>query len=140
MQGCIAGLLEGDEAAGEHQEGEVVLFLFRPADEDPAVAVEPRVTGFDDPAAGAPSGDAQLVLDLLSPRADVGDEPVATDELPGALVVIGLVEAEALRLLGGGLRPRYGDGVEGTLKELVVVAVGTFVGEADGDPGALGED
>ena len=33
LQGCIAGLLEGDEAAGEHQEVEVVLFLLRPADE-----------------------------------------------------------------------------------------------------------
>ena len=70
----------------------------------------------------------------------MGDEPVAADELPGPLVIVGLVEAEALRLLGGRLRPRYRDGVEGTLKELVVVAVGALVGEADGDPGALGED
>ena len=41
LQDCIAGLLEGDEAAGEHQQGEVVLFLLRPADEDSAVAVQP---------------------------------------------------------------------------------------------------
>ena len=98
------------------------------------------MAGFDDPASGAPSGDAQLVLDLLSPRADVGDEPVRADELPGPFVVVGLVEAEALRRQLGGLRPLYREGIEGTLKELVVVAVGTGVGEADGDPGALGED
>jgi hypothetical protein len=70
----------------------------------------------------------------------VGDEPAVADELPGRPVVVGFVQAEALRRQLGGLRPRYRDGVEGTFKELVVVAVGTFVGEADGDPGALGED
>ena len=98
------------------------------------------MAGFDDPAAGAPSGDAQLVFDLLSAGADVGDEPVVADKLPGPLVIVALVEAEALRLLGARLRPRYRDGVEGALKEQVVVAVGPGMGEADGDPGALGED
>jgi len=95
---------------------------------------------FDDPAAGAPAGDAKLVFDLLSAGADVGDEPVVADELPGSLVVVALVEAEALRLLGSRLRPRYRDGVEGTLEEQVVVAVGPGMGEADGYPGALGEN
>ena len=98
------------------------------------------MAGLGDPPSGAPSGDAQLVLDLLSPRADVRDEPAVADEPPRPSVIVALVEAEALRLLGARLRPRYRDGVEGTLEEQVVVAVGPFVGEADGRPGALGED
>jgi hypothetical protein len=52
----------------------------------------------------------------------------------------GLVQAEALRPRGGRLRPLYGDGIERGFEELVVVAVGSVVGQADGDPGAFGED
>jgi len=44
----------------------VVLVLLGPADEDPAVAVQPRVAGLDDPAAGAPVGVALLEVDLLA--------------------------------------------------------------------------
>jgi len=37
-----------------------------PADEDASVAIQPGVGRFDDPAAGAPTGDAGLELDLLA--------------------------------------------------------------------------
>jgi len=37
------GLLEGDQAAGELEEREVVFIFLRPADEDRPVAVQPRV-------------------------------------------------------------------------------------------------
>ena len=75
------GFLEGDEAAGELEQGEMVLVFFRPADQDRAVAVEPRVTGFDDPAACSPAGAARLEVDLLAARADVRGEPVLADQL-----------------------------------------------------------
>src|SRR3990172_10415659 len=51
-----ASLLEGDQPAGELEQGEVVLVLLRPADEQRPVAVEPGVAGLDDPAAGTPPG------------------------------------------------------------------------------------
>lgn len=35
------GFLEGDQAGGELEQGEVVLVFLRPADQDRAVAVEP---------------------------------------------------------------------------------------------------
>ena len=56
--GCGAGFLEGDQAAGELEQGEVVLVLLGPADEDGAVAVQPGVCGLDDPASvlGRPAG------------------------------------------------------------------------------------
>jgi len=47
------GFLEGDQAAGELEQGEVVLLFLRPADQQCPVPVEPGVAGFNDPAAGA---------------------------------------------------------------------------------------
>jgi len=61
-----AGFLEGDEAGGELEEGEVVLVFLAPADEDAAVSVQPGVGRLDDPSPGAPAGCAGLELDLLA--------------------------------------------------------------------------
>ena len=72
MEGDGTGFLEGDETAGEHQEGEVVLGLFGPADEQRPVTVQPRVAGLDHPASGAPAGRLRLDLDLLAAGPDVG--------------------------------------------------------------------
>jgi len=65
-EGGEASFLERDQAAGELQEGEVVLVLLRPADQERPVAVQPGVAGLDDPATGAPAGGAQLGLDLAN--------------------------------------------------------------------------
>ena len=46
----------GDQAAGELEQGAVVLGLLRPADEQAAEAVEPGVGALDDPAACAEAG------------------------------------------------------------------------------------
>ena len=61
------GFLERDEAAGELEQGEVVLVLLGPADEDAAVAVQPGVGGLHDPPPGAPVGFADACGDS-SPR------------------------------------------------------------------------
>jgi hypothetical protein len=74
LWGCGIGLLEGDQAAGELEEGEVVLGLLGPADEDGAVAVQPGVTGFGDPPPGLPVGvetggpDLSLGISLAAAR------------------------------------------------------------------------
>jgi len=49
--GCV-GFLEGDQSAGELEQGEVVLGFLRPADQERAVAVEAWRLGY---AAGRPS-------------------------------------------------------------------------------------
>ena len=64
-------LLEGDQAAGQLQQSEVVLGFLRPAHEQAAIAIQPGVGGLDDPAPGTPAGSAQLELDLLAAAADV---------------------------------------------------------------------
>ena len=134
------GLLVGDQAGGELQQGEVVLVLLGPADQDPAVSVYPRVGGLDYPPAGAPAGSAGLFLDLLAACPDVRREVVAGDQLAGLLVVIGLVQTDVLRRLGRGLWPLDRDRVERRLQQLVVVAVGALVVEPDRDPRALRKD
>lgn len=108
----LVGFLEGDEAAGELEQGEVVAVFLRPADEDAAVAVEPGVRRFDDPAACAPAGDVELVRDLLAAGADVRRELIVGDEIVGLGVVVGLVEAEALRVRRGRPGPLDRDRVE----------------------------
>ena len=75
------GFFEGDQAAGEVEEGEVVLVLLAPADQDAAVAVEPGVGRLDDPAACFPARRLRLELDLVAAAADVRGEPVGADEL-----------------------------------------------------------
>ena len=72
---------EGDQAAGELEEGEVVLFFLRPADQDRAVAVEPGVGRFDDPAACFPAGRVGLEFDLVAAAADLRRESVGADDL-----------------------------------------------------------
>src|SRR5215218_7897177 len=89
-------LLEGDQAAGELEQGEVVLVLLRPADEQRAVAVEPRVAGLDDPAPGPPAGVANLRGELLTAGADVGLEALADGEFADVVVVVAAVETEPL--------------------------------------------
>jgi len=59
----------------------VVLLLLGPADENPAVAVEPGVTCLDDPAARSPVGVALLEVDLLAASADVWCEFAILEQL-----------------------------------------------------------
>jgi len=55
------GFLERDQAAGELEQGEVVLGFLRPTDQESAVAVEPGVAGLDDPTPCPPARSAQLL-------------------------------------------------------------------------------
>ena len=75
------GFLEGDQAAGELEQGEVVVVFLRPADQEGSVAVEPGVAGFDDPAARSPARDASFSPDLVAARADVRGVVPTADNL-----------------------------------------------------------
>ena len=97
---CAAGFLEGDESGCELEECEVVLVSFAPADEDAAVAVQPGVGRFDDPAAGAPAGCAGLEFDLFAARADVRRVAVLDRERVHRRRVVAAVERQPLRLFG----------------------------------------
>ena len=134
------GFLECDEAAGELEEGEVVLVVLRPADQDPAVAVEPGVACLDDPASRAPAGGADLVGDLLAARTDMRAELVLAREFADVGVVVGPVEAEALGSFRRRRWPLDRDRVERAFQEEVVVAVGALVVESDRDALPLAED
>ena len=94
------GFLERDQAAGELEQGEVVLGFLRPADQEGAVAVEPGVAGLDDPASGAPSWDRSFELELVAAATDVGGVAAIGRELVNPRVGVAAVEAEALRVGG----------------------------------------
>lgn len=111
----MACFLEGDQAAGELEQGEVVVVLLRPADEKRPVAVEPGVAGFDDPAACPPAGRAELESDLLAASSDVRGEAARDREFVHPGVVVAAVEAQPLRPLGARLWPLDRDRGEGRL-------------------------
>ena len=118
----------------------MVFVFLRPADEDPAIPIEPAVAGLDDPASSAPAGSADLLGDLFAAGSDVRGELVVADEVADFGVVVGPVKAETLRRLGCRLGALDRDRVERALQEEVVVAVGALVLEPDRDSFRLSED
>ena len=107
------GFLERDQAAGELEEREVVLGFLRPAGQEGTVAVEPGVAGLDDPAAGAPAGDAELEPDLFAAAADVRRVLPCAHKLTDDRIVEAAVEAQMLRSPFARLGPLDRDRVEG---------------------------
>ena len=94
----------------------------------------------DDPAACFPLGVLRLLLDLLTACADVRRQLVIADQLADFLIVVSLVETDALRLLRGWFGTLDRDRVECSLQQLVIVAVRAVVIEPDRDPCTLRED
>ena len=99
------GFLERDQAAGELEEREVVLGFLRPADQQGAVAVEPVVTGFDDPTTGAPSRCGSFELELVGAATDVGGVAATGREVVDPGIGVATVETQGLRIVGGRLGP-----------------------------------
>ena len=108
-------LLECDEAAGELKEGEVILVLLGPADENPAVAVQPGVTGLDDPAPRPPAGCSRFELDLFTACTDVWRVAVLDRQVTYRRRVIAAIEAQPLRTPGSRLGTLDRDAFEGRL-------------------------
>lgn len=93
-----------------------------------------------DPAARPPLGIALFEVDLLAAGTDVRCEFAVLEQVADGREVVGLVEAEALGTLLGGLGTLDRDRVERSLQKLVVVAVCTVVVEPDRDSGSLDEE
>ena len=121
------------------EHGEVGVGAFLPADEDAAEAVEPGVGALDDPAAGAEAGLAGECFLLLAAGADVGGERELLAELAYLAVVVGSVETEPLRPLGGRLGPLDRDRLDRLPGELVVVQVRARRRDPERDALTLGE-
>lgn len=98
------------------------------------------MTGFNDPAAGAPTGDAQALLDLLAAASDVRDETRAAEQLATYAIVVAGIEAETLGYRERRLWSRDRDRGKSRCEQCVVVAVGSGVGQSDGDTGGVGKD
>jgi hypothetical protein len=75
------------------------------------------VTGLDDPATRSPVGVALLEVDLLAAGADVRCEFATFEELANLLVVVGLVETQALGFFLAGLGALDRDRVERPLQQ-----------------------
>jgi hypothetical protein len=98
------------------------------------------VGAFDDPAAGTEAGFLLERFGFFAAAADVGGEAELGQQCAYLVVVVGLVETEALRPFGGGLGPGDRDRGERDAGELVVVQVGAVVLDPKRDPLALAEE
>jgi hypothetical protein len=95
------------------------------------------VRGLDDPAPGAPAGSAHLLGDLFAAGADVRRELVVAEQLANLGVVVGLVQADALRRLGRRIRTLDRDRLKRALQQLVIVAGRALVSEPERDARTL---
>lgn len=118
----------------------MVLLLLGPADQDRPVAVEPRVTGLDDPAACSPVGAADLQVELFSSATDVWCEAAPFEQVANHGKVVGPVQAETLGAFLGCLGALDRDRLEGRLEELYVVAIGAQVRNPDRDSRSVREE
>jgi hypothetical protein len=121
------------------EHGQVRVGPLLPADEDAAEAVEPGVGALDHPASGTMAGLALERLCLLRAGANVGGEAELAGELVHLGEVVALVQAQALRLLGPGLRPLDRDRLDRRAAELEVVQVGAARLQTERDALTLGE-
>ena len=78
--------------------------FFVPAHQDAPKAVHPTMCAFHDPAPGLLARCVSDRLGFLATRPDMRCEPKLHQDVAHCLIVIGFVEAHALRLLGRGLR------------------------------------
>ena len=83
------------------EQGEVVVGLLLPADEQAAEAVHPGVRALDHPAPGPIARDLPFGGLLFAARADVGGVAPFRDRLPRRVLVVALVQAQVLRPAGG---------------------------------------
>src|SRR5581483_7795264 len=116
------------------KQGDVILRLFVPADQDAAKPIHPAVRPFYHPP---PRLLPRLPLDLLGlfpPRLDLLGELKLVRALTHLVEVVGLVQAYPLRLLLGRPGPLYRDACERLPEQLPVVAVGAVHGQAKRDP------
>lgn len=94
----------------------------------------------DDPAARSIAGLAFERFGLFATADDVGGEAELGGELAYFVVVVAAVEAEALRLLRGRLRPLDRDRLDRLACQLEVVAIRTRRADPDRDALALAEE
>src|ERR671928_1665865 len=91
----------GDEPEREVEHGEVGIGPLLPTDQDATEPVQPGVGALHHPAPGLGAG-VPLGLPLLAPGPQVRGEAELRREGARLLVVVALVEAQALRGLGAG--------------------------------------
>src|SRR5919206_1210720 len=127
-----------DEGEGEVQQPEIVGRLLRPADQDRAEPVEPRMCALHHPAP-RPGAGVALGSDLLTARAQMQGEAELGGQGARLVVVEALVQAEVLRPTARRLGPLDRDGLERLPHQLVVVAVGPVDGRPEGHAAAVGQ-
>ena len=118
----------------------MIVGVFRPADQDRAVAVEPGVGALDDPAAGTEAGLTLERLRLFATAADVSGECELIAELAYLVVVVAAIEAQPLRPLARWLWALDRDRLDRVAGELEVVQVRARRRDPERDALTLGEE
>src|ERR1041385_4889011 len=113
------------------EQSQIIRRLLLPPDQDRTETVHPTMRSFHHPPTGF---EASLSLDrlcLFPSGTDVRRVAKLLRQLPHLVEVVSLVQAQALRLLGGRLRARHGDTLQRGPRHLEVVTVGSFHRQTD---------
>src|SRR3954449_3430731 len=90
----------------------VALGLLLPANEQSSEAVDPGMHALDYPAARLIVGMVGRCLTFFAAAPDMGGQVVVVGDLPGAVIVVALVQAQVQRLVSERLRTLDRHGVE----------------------------
>src|SRR5262245_39419939 len=120
------------------QQGNIVLGLLAPADQDAAETVHPTVRPLYHPTPRLGTRLPLHLLRLVLFRRDMGCEAELVRDVLHLVIGVAQVQAQPLRLVGRWLGPFHGDALDRVTHHLHVRPVGAVHGQSDGD--ALGLD
>src|SRR5437588_6902034 len=106
------------------EHGDIVLRLLVPTNEDTAEAIHPTVRPLDYPAAGLVARAALDRLRLVRALGNVRRKAEFRHDLLRFCVVVPVIQAQALRRLGGWLGALYRNTLEGLADQLHIGAFG----------------
>ncbi len=121
------------------KQGQIVLRLFVPSNEQAAKAIHPGMTAFHHPA---PRLEARFSLDgfgFFSAWANMGRKAELAQDVAHFVVVIPFVQTHPWRLLFAWLRTLNYDAFDRWSHQFHIVAIGSLNRQTDGDAMPLGE-
>src|SRR5260370_19986101 len=121
------------------EQGQVILRLFVPPNEQAAKAVHPGMAAFHDPTA---CFEARLPLDglgLFSAWANVGGQAECTQDVAHLIIVVALVQTHPLWMLFAWLRTLDHDAFDARAHQFHIVTISSFNRQDNADAKPLRE-
>ena len=121
------------------QEGDVILGLLFPTNQNTSEAVQPTVGSLHDPAPGPLAGLFRDFLGLLTPRANMSRKTELNQGISHFLIVVSFVQTHILRLFLRWFWTVYNDALYRLPHQFHIVAIGPFYRQTNRHAVPLGQ-